>query len=193
MVILNTPRLRLEPLRADHAACVFESLQCPELYTWIPEEPPTLDTLTSRYAFLEAGRSPNGEEYWLNWVAFPHGSDTPVATVQATLPNEGAGSFAYIVFSTFWRQGYGREMTAGMLDHLFETYQPPHMYAEIDTRNTSSVRLVESLGLTRTGLTRNATMLKGKPSDEYTYSISRETWTMNSSRKVRTAGHVDGE
>ena len=53
---------------------------------------------------------------------------------------------------------------------------PDALFAEIDTRNVGSVRLVESLGLTRIATTQDADFFKGASSDEYKYSVSREDW-----------------
>lgn len=176
MTHLISERLRIEPLCARHAALVFPSLQNPAIYTYIPEDPPTSESLQKRYDFLEEGRSPDGEELWLNWVAFQRDSMTPVGTFQATLPRGKKGAFAYVVFPMFWRQGYGREMTRCVVSHLFQTHGPSSLYAEIDTRNTASIRLVESLGMTHTKTTEGADFFKGASSDEYTYSVSREDW-----------------
>ena len=38
--MIETERLRLDPLRAEHARLVFESLQEERLYEFIPEDPP---------------------------------------------------------------------------------------------------------------------------------------------------------
>jgi len=166
----------MEPLRSEHAGQVLSALQDPAIYTWIPEDPPTEEGLQRRYDFLEGGRSPDGEELWLNWVAFLGESMTPVGTFQATLPKGEDGSFAYIIFPSFWRQGFAREMATCVISHLFETHQTPNLFAEMDTRNTGSMRLVESLGLTRIGTTEGADFFKGASSDEHRYSVSREAW-----------------
>ena len=173
---IHTARLRLEPLRAQHAAVVWEPLQDSALYTYLPDDAPSRSNLQRRYAFLERGLSPDGTQHWLNWVAFLRDSMTPIGSFQATLPKKAPGSFAYIVFPPRWRQGYAREMAQCVLTHLFETHQPPSLYAEIDTRNTGSIRLVESLGLTRVSTTVGADFFKGASSDEYQYSVSREEW-----------------
>ena len=63
-----------------------------------------------------------------------------------------------------------------MIPHIFETFDPSGLYAEIDTRNTASIKVVEKWGFIRTGLTKEAAYFKGATSDEYRYSLSRETW-----------------
>ena len=173
---LFSERLRIEPIRPAHAERVFASLQNPAVYIYLPEDPPTAEALQKRYDFLEKGSSPDGQELWLNWVAFLRDSMTPIGTFQATLPKGKDGGFAYVVFPSFWRQGYARELARCVISHLFQTYELPRLYAEIDTRNLGSIRLVESLGLKRIGTTQEADFFKGASSDEYTYSVSREDW-----------------
>ena len=176
MANLVSEHLRIEPIRSAHAALVFSALQNPAIYTYLPDDPPEAEVLQKRYDFLEKGCSPDGEELWLNWVAFRRDSMTPIGTFQATLPKGKAGAFAYVVFPSFWRQGYAREMACCVISHLFQTYDQSSLYAEIDTRNLGSIRLVESLGLKRIATTKEADFFKGASSDEYTYSISREDW-----------------
>ena len=176
---LLSKRLRIEPLRATHAPLLYPCLQDSDIYTYIPEDPPSAEALQRKYTFLENGRSPDGDELWLNWVAFLRDSMTPAGTFQATMPKQTPGSFAYIIFPAFWRQGYAREMTSCVISHLFQTYDTPSLFAEIDTRNLGSIRLVESLGLERVSTHHNADFFKGASSDEYTYSISRESWKVS--------------
>ncbi len=109
---LDSQRLSIEFLRAGHASMVLESSPATVIYTYLPEDPPTAEALQRRYEFLEGGRSPDGHELWLNWVAFLRDSKTPVGTFQATLPKDAPGAFAYVIFPPFWRQGFGRELAA---------------------------------------------------------------------------------
>ncbi|MDP6933289.1 MAG: GNAT family protein, partial [Myxococcota bacterium] len=75
-----------------------------------------------------------------------------------------------------WRQGYARELSRRVIDHLFEDHDVPGLFADIDTRNIASIRLVESLGLIRTATTTGADYFKGGPSDEFRYTVRREDW-----------------
>ena len=81
-------------------------------------------------------------------------------------------------------------MTDAMLHYLFDVHSLPSVYAEIDTRNIASIRLVESLGLSRVATTREADFFKGASSDEYKYAVSREDWLLlNPPRPKWTRGH----
>ena len=173
---LNSARLRIESLRPEHASVLVAPLQDEAIYTWIPDEAPGLEALTARYQFLTAGRSPDGEEYWLNWVVFLKGTTTPIGTFQATIPKGLNASFAYIVFPPFWRNGYAREMAVRILFDIFARYELRAIHAEIDTRNTASIKLVESLGLTRIKTVKDADFFNGSTSHEHTYAMTRDAW-----------------
>ena len=67
--VLETERLRLEPLARCHAVPLFEALGDARIYRFIPEDPPGEHSkLEERYGFLEARRSPDGTQRWLNWA-----------------------------------------------------------------------------------------------------------------------------
>lgn len=173
---LLTSRLRLEFLKPHHAPTVLDSLQNELIYRYMPEAPPTLDELTRRYEFLSHGRSPDQSEYWLNWIGFRQTDGRPIGTFQASLKPGIEGTFAYIVFPDYWRQGFASEMAHVVFDHIFGLGVVPQLSAEIDTRNKPSIALVESLGLTRVSLSRDADFFDGETSHEYTYTMTKSDW-----------------
>lgn len=174
----ETPRLLLEPLVTGHATALFETLQAPELYTYIPQEAPaSLEALTARFEALSGRHSPDGHEVWLNWALRQRAAGIYVGTVQATVRQDHTALLAYMIFVPFWRQGYAREGCAHVIAHLFEEYHVSRVAAEIDTRNTTSIRLVEALGFTRVGTTPGADFFKGAVSDEYRYELSASAFT----------------
>jgi RimJ/RimL family protein N-acetyltransferase len=171
---LRTPRLSLEPLCAEHAAVLYDALQDPSLYTYIPEDAPVSpEALAARYQRLSARRSPDGQEAWLNWAARRDASHDYIGTFQASVHVDTTASIAYMVFAPFQRQGYAREGCARMLDHLFGDYGVTLVAAELDTRNAASIALVESLGFSRVATTPNADFFKGTASDEHRYALRR--------------------
>ncbi len=170
---LETPRLLLEPLVVGHATALFEAHQAPDLYTYIPQDPPSsLEALTTRFSALASRRSPDGQEDWLNWALRQHATGDYVGTIQATVLANHTALLAYMVFVPFWRQGYALESCTRVLAHLFEDYHVSRVAAEIDTRNTASIQLVEALGFTLVATTHGADFFKGSVSDEYRYEVS---------------------
>ena len=172
----HTSRLRIEALSLRHASVIFSAQLDPLIYQFIPDDPLSLEELTRRYSFLEGAKSPDGKEHWLNWVAFDREGHAVIGTFQATVPANGPTSIAYTVFPPFWGQGYATEIGLCMLAHIFNTYSSSSVIAEIDTRNTASIRLVERWGFCKSKLTHNADFFKGASSDEYTYSLTLSTW-----------------
>ena len=171
---LETRRLRLEPLVPSHASDTYEGLLDEAIYRFIPRDPPmSRQALKERYRSLQSRRSPDGSEVWLNWALRANETDEYVGTLQATVRADLTAEIAYVVFPAFWRQGYAREGCGRMLDFLFESYQVTAVSALIDTRNTPSIRLVESLGFARVDTIKGADFFKRAVSDEYRYEYTR--------------------
>lgn len=175
--MIETVNLRLEPLRKEHAVLLFALLSDAQLYALMPEQPPrSLHALEKRYTMLETRKNSDGTEHWLNWVIFDRGAHSPLGTFQATVRDDAPSDIAYIIFSAHWRKGIAREAGAGAIDHVFNRYPTPMLAANMDTRNVASMKLVESLGFTRTAFIPNADTFKGMTSDEYRYELTRERW-----------------
>ena len=66
--VIETERLLLEPLRADHAVEMAAVLDDQRLHDFIGGRPATLEQLRARYIQLVAGHSADGSQGWLNWV-----------------------------------------------------------------------------------------------------------------------------
>lgn len=171
--LLETARLILEPLVVSHAHALYAALQAPELYRFIPRDPPpSPDSLAARYAILATRHSPDGHELWLNWVLRLRETDVYVGTVEVTVYPNRTAELAYQVFPPFWHHGFATEACTRVLAHLVADYQVSRVAAEIDTRNAASMHLVERLGFTRVALTPRADYFKGTDSDEYRYEWS---------------------
>jgi [ribosomal protein S5]-alanine N-acetyltransferase len=167
---LATQRLILEPLRAAHAEHLLAPLSDSALYTYLPGDPPaSIEALRERYARLEARRSPNGRELWLNWAGRQH-NGAYVGLTEATVHADATAHVAYFVFRDYQRQGFAAEAVDGVLRHLKDTLGVREARALLDTRNEASWRLMERLGFQRVRLIKNADHFKGAPSDEYEYA-----------------------
>jgi RimJ/RimL family protein N-acetyltransferase len=149
---------------------LYALLRDPRLYTFIPQEPPaSLAALAARYRMLAARRSPDGSEIWLNWALRLRASDNYIGTVEATVQADATAFLAYMIFPEFQHRGFAREGCLRVLEHLREDYKLQRVVAEIDTRNTASIALVEALGFARTAFHPAADFFKGAASDEYRY------------------------
>lgn len=174
---LRSGNLVLEPIVRAHAAALFDALQAPELYTFIPHDPPkSLEDLQALYERWSKRRSPDGTEIWLNYAVFSPADDAYLGTVQATCAAAGKIHLAYSVFPRYWRRGVAQEACGVLISHLFLAYKADIISALVDTRNEASWRLLEAMGFHRNGTIENADHFKGERSDEYVYEIGRSEW-----------------
>ena len=170
MLALSTARLRLEPLEPRHADGLFEGLQHAALYAFVADTPPaSVEALQERYARLARRVSPDGTEEWLNWALYGLTEARLVGYVQATLPEEGDASIAYVLVPEAWGRGYAREAVAAMIEHLGAAYGRATARATVDTRNARSIALLEALGFERVRVREGAEWIGGVLTDEAEY------------------------
>ena len=125
---------------------MFEVLSDRAIYQYLDYPPPaSVEYLRGVYLRLEARRSPDGSEAWLNWVIRPH--DQPLAGyVQATVAPDRSAYVAYVLASKYWGRGYAQCAMQAMLEHLVSTYNVDRYLATVEVENQRSIRLLERLG-----------------------------------------------
>ncbi len=174
LVPLLTARLRLEPLRVDHADAMYEGLRDPALYAYEADEhvpPASLAALRARYRRLTRASSPDGREHWLNWALVLRAGGAAAGTVQATVDADlGYASVAYTVLAAYQRGGLGREATRAMVEHLLAAGVRV-LHAVIDVRNEASIRLVEGLGFERVETRRSQDLIGGVRGLDHDYVL----------------------
>jgi [ribosomal protein S5]-alanine N-acetyltransferase len=172
LVPLETERLRLEPIRADHADAMFEGLHDPSLYAYQTDEPPaSRRELRERYARLARGLSPSGKQHWLNWIVVPRESGAAAGYVQATVEDDlSAATIGYLVLGAYQGRGIGGEAVAAMVRHLAAS-GVRRLEAVIDTRNAASIALVERLGFVRRATRRSDDVIGGVRALDHEYVL----------------------
>ncbi|MDQ6941795.1 MAG: GNAT family N-acetyltransferase [Candidatus Eremiobacteraeota bacterium] len=147
---LETERLLLEPIRADHAEGMFEGLREPSLYAYQTDEPPRdLAALRERYVRLAAGRSPDGAFHWLNWILVFRDGGSTAGYVQATVRTDrSSADIGYLILAAHQRRNFAFEAVDAMVRHLFRA-GVRELHAVIDVRNRASLALIERAGFTR--------------------------------------------
>ncbi|MDD3063146.1 MAG: GNAT family N-acetyltransferase [Massilibacteroides sp.] len=61
----------------------------------------------------------------------------------------------YIIDTSFWRKGYGREVCQGLIDYAFHTLDVKRLVARMYANNTASVMLSEICDMTLTHKSRS--------------------------------------
>jgi ribosomal-protein-alanine N-acetyltransferase len=144
--ILETARLRLEPLTPHHAPDLFPVLSDAQIYTYIPHDPPSdRATLTMRYQQLATRRSPHSDALWLNWAVQRQRERDYIGVVQVTVTADQPAYLAYLLASAYWGSGYAREACGRILLLLFAAYQ-------IHVCGPRSIAVIRHRGLCWNGL-----------------------------------------
>lgn len=144
---MNTERLQMETLKTQHASQLFSHLTNKDIYTYIPDNPPSSSTsLEKHYSRLISGPPPHSNEAWFNWILLDQESLTPIGTLQCTVKtNEKQAYIAYVIFPDHWGKGYASEGVSWLLEFLNQQ-EIETAIAEIDTRNIKSISVVERSG-----------------------------------------------
>jgi [ribosomal protein S5]-alanine N-acetyltransferase len=145
MQVIDVGKFRLEPQTAAHAREMFAVLSDPAIYEFENAPPESEAYLSERFARLEARKSRDGSEHWLNWVIrLPSGE--LAGYVQATVTANQDAHIAYELSSRFWRRGIGSAAVGTMFDELRRAYAVKHFYATLKARNFRSEALLKHLG-----------------------------------------------
>ena len=152
---LQTERLALEPLRVHHAEEMAPLLDDARLFAFTGGRPATLAKLRARYALQATGRSPDGVERWLNWIARRHQDGLAVGFVQASVsedpppPAPVTAVLAWVVGVRFQGCGYAREAAGAAVGWLAAT-GVQRFVAYIHPEHEASMAVARALGLTPT-------------------------------------------
>ncbi len=143
---LAAGELVLEPLVAAHAEVMFEILSEPELYLYLDyPPPPSVEHLRGVYERIEARKSPDGSQLWLNWLVHPQGQPA-LGYVQATVGSDRTAWVGFVFSRKHWGRGYATQATQAMLDHVTGEYGVARFLATVEAENRRSIRLLERLG-----------------------------------------------
>ena len=144
---LGTPRLVLEPQMAAHADEMFIVLSDPAIYEFENAPPVSVEALRERYRALEARRSPDGRQLWLNWTVRLKDGGAAIGYVQATVLPDAAALVAYEFNSAWWGRGLAGEAVAAAMLELRQHLGVTRFGAVFKTANERSRRLLARLGM----------------------------------------------
>ena len=144
---LETPRLVLEPQVAAHADEMFIVLCDPAIYEFENAPPGSAEALRERYRALEARRSPDGAQLWLNWIVRLKDGGAAIGYVQATVLPDATALVAYEFNSAWWGRGLAHEAVAAAMRELSQHLGVTRCGAVFKTGNERSRRLLARLGM----------------------------------------------
>lgn len=140
------PRTELRRTRIADALPMFEALKDPEIYAYLPRQPPRdADDLAAHFARVMPETAPYRSEQWLNWTVWRREGGAPLGTVEASVHGDHTATIGYLFGPAHRGQGYARESVRAMLLELCRC-GARGFEAIIDERNAPSQRLARALG-----------------------------------------------
>jgi RimJ/RimL family protein N-acetyltransferase len=86
------------------------------------------------------------------------------------------GEIGYTFAREYQKKGLATEAARAIVDFAFETLGLSRVIATADCRNTSSIALMERIGMRREAHFIRSAWFKGEWCDEYSYAVLRDEW-----------------
>lgn len=67
-----------------------------------------------------------------------------IGTIALVKNQKGEHEIGYRLLKEYWKQGYGKEVTNGLIRHAFEDMKLKEIVAYVDKENVTSVRILDS-------------------------------------------------
>lgn len=114
----------------------------------------------------------------LKWGLALRDSDRVIGTTtlfNLSLENDRA-ELGYALGRAHWGKGYMNEALQALLVHAFEVMKLRRLEADVDPRNTASIRTLERLGFQQEGYLRERWHVDGEIQDALFYGLLRREW-----------------
>jgi RimJ/RimL family protein N-acetyltransferase len=91
-------------------------------------------------------------------------------------PRSRRAEIGYSLAAEAWGQGYMNEALTALLDRGFSEFALNRVEADVDPRNTASIKCLARLGFALEGLLRQRWIVGGEVSDSAIYGLLRDEW-----------------
>ena len=120
----------------------------------------------------------NLKETMWKWGLALRDTNTVIGTVtlfNLSLSN-GRAEIGYAMGSAHWGKGYMNEALKALIAHAFDVMNFRRLEADVDPRNTTSIRTLERLGFQREGFLRERWHVGGELQDAFFYGLLKREW-----------------
>lgn len=161
MVTIKTERLLLEPLGSKHLKTVHKYASDYENTKYMVHLPnKTIEETTDFLQRAEAEWKRDKPSYYEFAVLY---NGRQIGAVSIYLGDDMSGEWGWIISKEYWGQGIAYEAAKALLEYAVKHLQIRHFIAHCDMENIASYKIMEKLGMVRTGIHGGR---KNKSSDE---------------------------
>ena len=164
--VLRTPRLLLRPYRSDDVDDVLAYATDPEWGRYLPLPDPY--TRRSAEEFVARCILVDGETRF-EWAIVHEGRVS--GGISLTVSRLGSADMGYSIARPLWGQGLTTEAATAVIAHGFEKLGLARVQAAADIRNEASWRVMEKVGMQRTGVAHSDRLVRDTRVDDVFYAI----------------------
>jgi len=175
---LTTRRLIIRDYAATDAGAVLAYVQDPTYWQYQRAEAPTaaqIETLM-QWVVKEQSISPR-VMYYLAATRKDTGEIIGEGVLKVVNPAERQGEIGFGVAPKYWKQGYGSEIAAAVLDAGFQHFKLHRVAGQCSPDNKGSIRIMQKLGMAREGLLRDIHFGRGKWWSTLIYGLLDQEYT----------------
>ena len=174
--IITTPRLIMRWTSEDDIDALYEIFSDARVMRYWSSGP-----LANREAAAAMQReiaNGNRNDTMWKWGLALRDTNKLIGTVTLFHLNlsNGRAEIGYAMGSTYWGKGYMNEALTALIVHAFDVLNLRRLEADVDPRNTPSVRTLERLGFQREGFLRERWHVGGELQDALFYGLLRREW-----------------
>jgi [ribosomal protein S5]-alanine N-acetyltransferase len=180
---ITTRRLHIRDYVVGDAPTVFGYVNDPAYWQFQRAEPPTaqqIDTLI-KWVVNEQSHVPR-LAYFLAVTRKDTGEVVGEAVLKIINAAERQGELGFGIAPRFWKQGYGTETTAAILEAAFAQLKLHRLSGQCSAENKGSMRIMQKVGMAREGLLRDVHFARGKWWSTVIYGVLEHEYA-----KIRSA------
>lgn len=164
MITLRTPRLLLRRPRLDDLEAFYSVMSNPLAMRYWSTLPHASIDVTRPWLQRMIDRSASG------------GEDFVIEFEGRVVGDVGAGrlpEFGFMVHPEYWGRGIATEASRAFIDYAFENTSVDQLTADVDPRNTASLRVLGKLGFLETGRAERTFLLGDEWCDSVYLALPR--------------------
>ena len=175
---LQTSRLRLTEVQAEHAPAIFEILSNLEVVKYYGMDP--FRELVQAENIVQHFKKSFDKKRGMRWAIINNQDNRFVGTIG--LNNLAVGmkkaEVGFEIHPDFWRSGITSEALHAVLDYAFEELDLHRMGAVTFLANDASIGLLKKQGFSEEGKLRSYLFQNGQSHDALVFSLLREEWQL---------------
>jgi aminoglycoside 6'-N-acetyltransferase len=175
---IETDRLILRYLNRDDVEDVLIYQSDPESVAYIPWPSRTRDEVLASLEKAETFLGFETESATLFLAITLKATGQVIGQLNTSIVNakNSTANIGYVLNRAFTGNGYVNEAVSALIEHIFSEHQIHRITADIDVRNSASVKVVERLGFRLEGTFVDSDFCKGEWCTMHLFALLNSEW-----------------